>query len=73
LLCESPQVQDAVGRADAILNAGHAYRTAMITELRNTVVTGNETTLEQRRLRRLSGADYTIFSAQSPLRSKRPV
>ena len=26
LLCENPQVQDAVGRADAILNAGRAYR-----------------------------------------------
>jgi alkylation response protein AidB-like acyl-CoA dehydrogenase len=32
-LCESPQVQDAVGRADAMLNAGRAYRTATITEL----------------------------------------
>ena len=27
LLCENPQVQDAVGRADAILNAGRVYRT----------------------------------------------
>ena len=27
LLCENPQVQEAVGRADAILNAGRVYRT----------------------------------------------
>jgi hypothetical protein len=45
LLCDNPQVQDAVGRADAILNAGRAYRTAMITELWNTVAAGEETTL----------------------------
>jgi len=48
LLCENPQVQDAVGRADAILNAGRAYRSAMIVELWNTVASGPETTLEQR-------------------------
>jgi hypothetical protein len=32
LLCENPQVQDAVGRADAILNAGRTYPSAMIAE-----------------------------------------
>jgi indole-3-acetate monooxygenase len=53
-LCENPQVQDAVGRADAILNAGRAYRTAMITELWNTVAAGKETTLEQRARCRLA-------------------
>jgi indole-3-acetate monooxygenase len=47
-LCDNPQVQDAVGRADAILNAGRAYRSAMVTELWNTVAAGRETTLEQR-------------------------
>src|SRR5215472_14172419 len=40
LLCDKPQVQDAVGRADASLNAGRAYRTAMIAELWNTVAAG---------------------------------
>jgi alkylation response protein AidB-like acyl-CoA dehydrogenase len=54
LLCESPQVQDAVGRADAILNAGRAYRTAMITELWNIVAADKETTLEQRARCRLA-------------------
>jgi alkylation response protein AidB-like acyl-CoA dehydrogenase len=47
-LCENPQVQDAVGRADTILNAGRAYRSATITEVWNTVAAGEETTLEQR-------------------------
>jgi indole-3-acetate monooxygenase len=54
LLCDNPQVQDAVGRADAILNAGRAYRSAMIAELWNTVASGEETTLEQRARCRLA-------------------
>jgi len=58
-LCENPQVQDAVGRADAILNAGRAYRTAMITELWNTVAAGEETTLEQRARCRLAAVHAT--------------
>jgi alkylation response protein AidB-like acyl-CoA dehydrogenase len=54
LLCDNPQVQDAVGRADAILNAGRAYRSEMIAELWNTVASGKETTLEQRARCRLA-------------------
>lgn len=54
LLCESPQVQEAVGRADAILNAGRVYRDAMIAELWNTIAAGKETTLEQRARCRLA-------------------
>jgi alkylation response protein AidB-like acyl-CoA dehydrogenase len=54
LLCDQPQVQDAVGRADAILNAGRAYRSAMIAELWNTVAAGKATTLEQRARCRLA-------------------
>jgi alkylation response protein AidB-like acyl-CoA dehydrogenase len=53
-LCEYPQVQDAVGRADAILNAGRVYRGAMIAELWNTIAAGRETTLEQRARCRLA-------------------
>jgi alkylation response protein AidB-like acyl-CoA dehydrogenase len=53
-LCDNPQVQDAVGRADAILNAGRAYRTATITELWNAVAAGEDTTLEQRARCRLA-------------------
>ena len=66
LLCENPQVQDAVGRADAILNAGRAYRTAMITELWNTVASGNETTLEQRARCRLAST-YAADSAREAM------
>jgi alkylation response protein AidB-like acyl-CoA dehydrogenase len=66
LLCENPQVQDAVGRADAILNAGRAYRTAMIAELWNTVASGDETTLEQRARCRLA-AIYAGDSAREAM------
>jgi indole-3-acetate monooxygenase len=66
LLCDSPQVQDAVGRADAILNAGRAYRTAMITELWNTIAAGKETTLEQRARARLASS-YTADSARQAM------
>jgi indole-3-acetate monooxygenase len=66
LLCDNPQVQDAVGRADAILNAGRAYRTAMITELWNTVAFGNNTTLEQRARCRLASV-YAADSARQAM------
>jgi indole-3-acetate monooxygenase len=54
MLCENPQVQDAIGRADAILNAGRAYRGAQIAELWATVAAGKNTTLEQRARCRLA-------------------
>src|SRR5262247_213864 len=66
LLCEYPQVQDAVGRADATLNAGRVYRSAMITELWNTVVAGKETTLEQRARCRLA-AVYAADNARAAM------
>jgi alkylation response protein AidB-like acyl-CoA dehydrogenase len=65
-LCENPQVQEAVGRADAILNAGRAYRSAMITELWNTIAAGEETTLEQRARCRLA-AVYATDSARQAM------
>jgi alkylation response protein AidB-like acyl-CoA dehydrogenase len=66
LLRENPQVQDAVGRADAILNAGRAYRSAMITELWNTMAAGKETTLEQRARCRLAST-YAGDSARNAM------
>ena len=66
LLCDNPQVQDAVGRADAILNAGRAYRSAMITELWNSVVAGKGTTLEQRARCRLAST-YAADSARQAI------
>ena len=54
MLRDNPQVQDAVGRADAILNAGRVYRAATIADLWNTIAAGEETTLEQRARCRLA-------------------
>ena len=65
-LSDDSQVQDAIGRADTILNAGRAYRTAMVTEIWNTVAAGKETTLEQRARCRLSGA-YAADSAREAM------
>jgi indole-3-acetate monooxygenase len=66
LLCDNPQVQDAVGRADAVLNAGRVYRNAMIAELWNTVASGGETTLEQRARCRLASV-YAADSAREAM------
>ena len=66
LLCDNPQVQDAVGRADTILNAGRAYRTAMIAELWNTVAAGKATTLEQRARCRLA-SNYAADNAREAM------
>ena len=54
LLCDNPQVQDAVGRADAVLNAGRTYRSAQIAEIWSIVAAGKNTTLEQRARCRLA-------------------
>jgi indole-3-acetate monooxygenase len=66
MLCENPQVQDAVGRADAILNAGRAYRSAMISELWATVAAGKQTSREQRARCRLA-AVYAADNARDAL------
>ena len=65
-LCENPQVQEAVGRADTILNAGRAYRSATITEVWNIVAAGEETTLDQRARCRLA-AVYASESAREAM------
>jgi alkylation response protein AidB-like acyl-CoA dehydrogenase len=65
-LCDNPQVQDAVGRADAMLNAGRIYRSAMIAELWNTIAAGRETTLEQRARCRLA-AVYAADNARDAM------
>lgn len=48
LLRDGPFVQDAVGRADATLDAGRLYRSAMITDVWNTVAAGEDVTPTQR-------------------------
>jgi alkylation response protein AidB-like acyl-CoA dehydrogenase len=65
-LGDSPQVQEAVGRADAILNAGRTYRSAMIAELWNTIAAGGTTTLEQRARCRLAST-YAADSAREAM------
>lgn len=64
-LCDNPQVQDAVGRADAILNAGRLYRNAMIADLWNTLAAGRETTLEQRARCRLAAVHAADCARQA--------
>jgi indole-3-acetate monooxygenase len=66
LLCENPQVQEAIGRADAVLNAGRTYRSAMIAELWNTIAAGKETTLEQRARCRLAST-YAADNAREAM------
>jgi alkylation response protein AidB-like acyl-CoA dehydrogenase len=66
MLRDNPQVQDAVGRADAILNAGRIYRGAMIAELWNTIAGGGETTLAQRSRCRLAST-YAADSAREAM------
>jgi len=65
-LCDNAQVQDDIGRADTILNAGRAYRSAVITEIWNTVAAGKDTTLEQRARSRLAAA-YAADSARQAM------
>src|SRR5881392_2070690 len=65
LLCDNPQVQDAVGRADAILNSGRLYRNAMIAELWNTLADGRQTTLEQRARCRLAAVHAADCARQA--------
>lgn len=66
MLCENAGVQDAVGRADAVLNAGRCYRGATITELWNTIAADGETTLEQRARCRLAST-YAADSARTAM------
>jgi alkylation response protein AidB-like acyl-CoA dehydrogenase len=66
LLCDNPQVQDAVGRADAMLHAGRVYRSAMITEIWHTVAAGQEPTREQRARCRLA-AVYAADNARAAM------
>ena len=65
MLCDNPQVQEAVGRADAVLNAGRGYRSAMIAEIWHTIATGQESTLEQRARCRLASTNAADAARQA--------
>jgi indole-3-acetate monooxygenase len=66
LLRERELVQDAVGRAEAILGAGQAYRAAMVGDVWCTVVNGGLPTLEQQARCRLA-ASYAADSARQAM------
>src|SRR5215472_6066086 len=66
LLCDNPQVQDTVGRADAMLNAGRAYRSAMIAELWQTLAAAGESARAAMDLMYRAGGS-TSFQYQSRL------
>lgn len=56
LLRDREQVQEWVGRAEALLGAGRAYRAAVAAEIWETVAAGRPTTPEQRARCRLAGS-----------------
>ena len=57
MLCENPQVQDAVGPGGRDFECRAGYRSATITEMWNTIAAGGETTLEQRARCRLASTN----------------
>jgi alkylation response protein AidB-like acyl-CoA dehydrogenase len=56
-LNQSEQVQEAVARADTILNAACLWRSATVADLWNTLAAGEQTTLEQRARCRLAAVN----------------
>jgi alkylation response protein AidB-like acyl-CoA dehydrogenase len=59
LLRDQPHVQDWIARAKAVLGGGRAYRTSALTEVWETVASGEPTTLDQRARCRLAGSYAT--------------
>ena len=57
MLKNNPQVQDAIGRADAMLNAGRVYRGATIREMWDTIAAGGEISLMQKARCRLASTN----------------
>jgi indole-3-acetate monooxygenase len=66
LLRERELIQDAVGRAEAMLGAAQAYRAAMVGDVWDTVVAGRVPTLEQQARCRLA-ASYAADSARQAM------
>jgi indole-3-acetate monooxygenase len=64
-VCDNPQVQDAVGRADAILNGGRSYRELMLREMWQTLATGGEITLDQKARCRLATTNAADCARQA--------
>jgi alkylation response protein AidB-like acyl-CoA dehydrogenase len=66
LLRENAQVQESVARAEALLGAAQAFRTAASTAIWDTVAAGRETTLHQRAQCRLA-ASFAVDSARQAM------
>jgi alkylation response protein AidB-like acyl-CoA dehydrogenase len=66
LLRERELVQDAVGRAEAMLGAGQAYRASAVGAVWETVLNGGDTTIEQRARCRLA-ASFAADSARQAM------
>jgi alkylation response protein AidB-like acyl-CoA dehydrogenase len=66
MIREQPQIQDWVGRAEALLGAGQAYRTAVLTDVWDTVAAGRPTSLEQRARCRIA-ASHAADSARQAM------
>jgi alkylation response protein AidB-like acyl-CoA dehydrogenase len=65
LLREHAHVQDWIARAEAILEGGCAYRTAVLTDVWETLAAGESTTLEQRARCRLAGSHAADCARQA--------
>lgn len=65
LLRDQPHIQEAVARAEAILGAGQTYRRAVVADIWDTCVAGQETTLEQRARCRLAASFATDSARQA--------
>jgi alkylation response protein AidB-like acyl-CoA dehydrogenase len=66
LLREQAQVQEWVGRAEALLGAAQAYRTAVTSDIWETVAAGRPATLEQQARCRLA-ASFAVDSAMQAM------
>jgi len=66
LLRDQAQVQEWVGRAEALLGAAQAYRTAVSTDVWETVAARHPATLEQQARCRLA-ASYAVDSAMQAM------
>ena len=56
MLRDNPQVQESVGRAETMLNAGRSYRNEVIRDMWNTVVRGEAPTIVQKARGRLASS-----------------
>jgi alkylation response protein AidB-like acyl-CoA dehydrogenase len=66
LLRDQPHIQDWVARAEAVLEGGRAYRSAVLDDVWQTVACGDETTLAQRGRCRIA-ASFAVDGARQAM------